>query len=125
MIKIGQCVYYLLSGDTSIKGYVGTKIFPIVVPEKTEAPFIVYERRGDLDYNKDSVGLYRTLVDVTVVSEGYTDGINITDRVKEVLENYKGILFGINIRDVELYNIDEGWSDGLYAQKISFTFKTN
>ena len=125
MIKIGQCVYYLLSGDTSIKGYIGTKIFPIVIPEKTKAPIIVYEHHGDVEYNKDSVGLYRTLVDITILSESYTEGINISQRVLEVLENYRGTLFGINIRDVELYNVDETWVDDLYGQKISFTFKTN
>lgn len=125
MIKIGQCVYYLLSGATAISDKVGTKIYPVVVPEDVKAPIIVYERRGDLDYNKDSVGLYRTLVDVTVLTENYKDGVDLADSVRTCLEYYHGTLFGTIIKDVEMYNVDETYTDGMFVQKVSFTFKTN
>jgi len=125
MIKIGQAVYYLLTGDTSVSSYVGTKIFPLVIPENTETPVIVYERRGDPEYNKDSVAMYNTLVYITIISDKYTEAINITQAVSDRLENYNGVLFGMNIRDVEVTNVQEVYTEDKYVQEISFNFFSN
>ena len=125
MIQIGKIVYYLLSGDTTVAGYVGTKIYPLIIPENTTTPAIMYERRGDPDYNKDGAGLYKTYVYITIIGDNYSEIINITQAVADVLENYSGILYSTSVRDIEIANIQETYYDDKYIEELTFLFTTN
>jgi len=53
MITTGKSIYDLLSADTSIAAAVGAKIYPLVAPEGTNLPFIIYERSYNNNYTKD------------------------------------------------------------------------
>jgi len=123
MIQIGKCIYTLLSGDTTVNGYVGTKIYPLVIPEAQTLPCIVYERHGDGELNKDQKGIYNTIVEIIILSEDYTESINIAQAVENRLNHFQGIVNDISIVDIRLLNVGESFSENFYIQKVDFIVK--
>ena len=124
MIQIGKCIYTLLSGDTTVHGYVGLKIYPLVIPEAQTLPCIVYERHGDGEITKDHMGIKNTIVEITILSEDYTESINIAQAVEDRLGFYQGTVNGVNIVDIRLFNVNESFSENAFIQKIDFIVKS-
>lgn len=124
MITLGKSIYSILSNNSTITGYTGTNIFPLVIPEGKTLPCIVYERNSDIEYTKDRTGVYVTLVDITILSEDYTECINITEAVFNALENYSGSVQGIDIVDIRLESVNEVFQENAYIQKLSFRVRS-
>jgi hypothetical protein len=121
MITIGQTIYSLLTGSTIITGYTGLNIFPLFIPENTPLPCIMYERRSNNEFTKDSLSLYDITVDIMILSEDYSLGIDISTAVNNVLNGYKNG----NIRDTKFMGVDELCSDdGVIIQKLSYNIKS-
>jgi len=124
MITLGKSIYSILSNNSTITGYTGTNIFPLVIPEGKTLPCIVYERNSDLEHTKDRTGVYSSLVDITILSEEYTECINITEAVFNALENYTGSVQGIDIIDIRLDSVNETFQESAYIQKLAFRVRS-
>lgn len=123
-ITIGKSIFSILSGNTEVNNYVGIKIYPLVIPELTLLPCIVYERTSDIEYTRDGAGVSTSIVDVTILSENYEETINISVAVYNLLNNYKGISEGINIIDIRLSGISETYAENSYIQRLTFSVKS-
>lgn len=123
-IKIGAAVYSILSSNATITGYIGNKIFPLVIPENTLLPCIVYERNSDVEYTRDGAGISTSVIDITCLSEDYTECINIAQAVYDIMNCYKGIVSGISIVDTRLSGLAETFAENAYIQKLTFTMVT-
>jgi hypothetical protein len=121
MIEIGKSIFAILSGNTIVKNYVVAKIYPLVIPEFTLLPCIVYERQSDLEYTRDGGATSTSVIDVTVLSEDYTETINISVAVYNALNNYKGIAAGINIKDIRLTSCSETYAESAFIQRLTFS----
>lgn len=119
MINISKAIYYLLA-NSSVTGYTGTRIYPIVMPENTPFPMVVYERRTNPEYSKDDAVLKLTTGIITVISDDYTESINIANAVNSALENYNGVVSGIDVKDIMLDSVDEIFANGAYMQKLVY-----
>lgn len=124
MITLGKAIYTILSGSTAVRSYVNTKIYPIIIPENTVLPCIVYERNSNVDYSRDGADLFTSVVDITILSNNYTEVINITSAVYTALNSYKGTVSGINIIDTRLNDIVETYAEESYIQKLTFTIRS-
>ena len=120
MITIGQTIYSLLTGSTAVTGYTGNNIYPLIIPENTPLPCIVYERRSNNDYSKDGLSLFDITVDLMVISEDYIQSIDVSNTVNSVLNGYKNS----NIRGIKFVGIDELYSDGVFIQKLTYNIKS-
>jgi Protein of unknown function (DUF3168) len=124
MIKIGKAIYSLISGDSTISGYVNTKIFPMVAPEETQLPLIIYERSGTIDpHTKDGTGICTAEVVVTVVSSDYESCINIAQAVNDVLTSAKGIYGENHIFEIILKEVKESISLNAFLQHLTYECK--
>lgn len=119
MINISKAIYYLLA-NSSVTGYTGTRIYPIVMPENTPFPMVVYERRTNPEYSKDDAVLKLTTGIITVISDDYTESINLANAVNTALENYNGVVSGIDVKDIMLDSVDEIFANGAYMQKLVY-----
>ncbi len=119
MINISKAIYYLLV-NSSVTGYTGTRIYPIVMPENTPFPMVVYERRTNPEYSKDDAVLKLTTGIITVISDDYTESIDLANAVNSALENYNGIVSGIDVKDIMLESVDEIYANGAYMQKLVY-----
>jgi hypothetical protein len=123
-IKVGKALYAILTGSTAVKNVVASKIYPIVIPENTSLPVIVYERSGDVEYTRDGSGFFNDVVDITILSEDYTECIDLTDAVYNALNMYKGTAGSVQIIDSRLTNVSETFAENSYIQKLTFAIKT-
>lgn len=119
MINISKAIYYLLA-NSSVTGYTGTRIYPIVMPENTPFPMVVYERRTNPEYSKDDAVLKLTTGIITVISDDYTESIDLANAVNSALENYNGVVSGIDVKDIMLESVDEIYANGAYMQKLVY-----
>jgi hypothetical protein len=125
MIQLGKAIYTILSGNTAVRNVVGTKIYPLVIPAETLAPIICYERSATSDYTRDQLNGFVNTVDITVISDDYTESINIAVAVNNALSNYKGTVQGVNVVDVRIENIAETYAENSFMQKLTFTVRAN
>ena len=124
MIKIGEVIYLILSGSTSLDTLIKGNIYPLHIPEKTKLPIIVYERRSNPNYSKDGNSLYSTIVDITILSNSYKNCIDICTMVDSILNNYKGVVNDIDIKLIKLVGVDELYIEETFIQKLSYEIKS-
>ena len=119
---IGDDVRTILMSDTAITGFVGSRIFPLVIPENEDGDCIVYSRQH---YSKKSVkmGVWEdecTLA-LTVISGNYDNSVDIAEAIDNALTGYH------KIDDVkltfELADSSESFEDFKYIQVLMFTIK--
>jgi hypothetical protein len=121
MINIGKAVYSIISGVTF--ALVAGGIYPLEIPENTPQPLIVYERTTTREYSRDGGAWYNSTVTFYVLTNKYSDGIDIGALVIGALDNYKGKVQGINIVDCRLNSIDETVNDQIFTQRLEFNIK--
>ena len=123
MIAIGKLLNYVLS---NISGLTVTGIYPIIAPEKTELPFIVFERDSvNPLYTKDGLVGNETGVTIYLLSNDYTQSIDFADKIRLAFERQKISYSGITVNGCDLISCDEAFNDYAYIQKLTFQFKTN
>ena len=123
-ISVGRAIYYILSNNTAVKNLIGTKIYPLVLPELTPLPAIVYERNSDLEYSLDGAGISTSAVDITILSENYSNTMAISEAVYTALQWYKGTADTINIINIRLLNVQETYQENAFIQKLLFQIKS-
>ena len=124
-LQIGKAIYSILSGDTAVKSYVGKKIYPIFAPDETLAPFIVYERKNlSATYTKDGLIYDDCSVIVNIVSDNYTECINIASAVRSILELKVGQYNGINIINILLSSAAEDYGIDGFITTLEFAIRS-
>lgn len=118
-IRIGKEIFSILNGSDELTNIVGNKIYPIIVEKETSYPFIVYKRTNIIpDYTKDFHFKDSVLLDIICVSNDYSESIEIASIVRNLLEDKR---FGLQgIESIKLESADEDFIDDAYIQTISF-----
>ena len=124
MINVSKVIYYLLANNTTITNYIGTRIFPLVLPENSNFPLVVYERRTNPEYTKDGAALKFTIAVITVISNDYSQSIDIATAINNVFDDYSGTVNGINVQAIRLDSVDEMYANGAYMQKLVYNILT-
>jgi len=124
-IVIGKAIYSLLTSSAStVSTYVNRKVYPLVIPENTALPVIVYERNSDIEYTRDGAGISSSAVDVTVLSEDYKESVDIAQAVHNTLDMYSGSVSGNNIINIRLVTVNETYAENAYIQKLTYEIKS-
>lgn len=119
---IGDDVRTILMSDTAITAHVGSRIFPLIIPENEDGDCIVYSRQH---YNKKSVkmGVWEdecTLA-LTVISDNYDNSVTIAEAIDNALTGQ------VEINDTklifELADSSETFEDFKYIQVLMFRIK--
>lgn len=89
---IGKGIYTILSNTVGVTNLVGTKIYPMIVPENTDLPYIFYEDRSvsplvtkEGSFERDYVELF-----VYCCGNSYTNSKLLGAEVKKALNYYSG-----------------------------------
>ncbi len=125
MIKIGKVIYSLLTSSGSTVGeMVNNRIYPLIVPENTPMPCIIYERTFSNENNKDSY-TSTSSIDVTILSSDYGEGLEIAESIDDTLIGFRGEIQGINVIDIKGLSGDETYVEDCFIQKLSYTIRAN
>lgn len=119
-LSTGKAIYSLLSADETLRRMT-TKMFPVVA-DSANLPYIAY-RRVSLDNVPQKMGMGADTVrmEVNVFTEEYETGVELAEKVREVLECYGSReVAGLLMRSCYLEASEETWSDDAYVQRLVF-----
>ena len=111
-LGIGKVIYTLL-GDF--------KTYPLVADNNTKYPFIVYKRNNVISSTcKD--GSYEDTVDIgiTIVTMKYAEGIEIANKVREILQRQVIKIDDMILNDTYLISANESFTDNVFVQNLNF-----
>lgn len=106
-------------GSEYISGHV-TKVFPVVA-DNAVLPYIVY-RRVSLQSSpvKGGHGAEEAQIEVSCFTKEYTEGVELAEAVRSVLDGARGGSENITIRRCSLGDSDESWQGDAYVQNLVF-----
>lgn len=101
--------------------------FPIVAEQGTNYPFATYQRTemNFVDVKRNTCIQESINVDINIVTDNYTQGIELAKRVKEELDQIGGICRGVEIENTDMINGYERFVDGAYIQTLTFRIEVN
>lgn len=114
--KIGKEIKTLLLDSSTLCGYVGNSVFPLVANNGTKFPFLIYKRTS---YQDDSNKDYQdeiVYVSIQIVSQKYEQSVDIATLVANILVGKATRV----IDDIQLVGISEDFIDDSYVQTINF-----
>jgi hypothetical protein len=114
-IKLNNSIYALISGTT-------TNVFPLILPSGTDLPAIVYERSFYIDTNKDAYTNQSEAI-ISVLTKDYNSGVDLADKINNILVSFQGTKAGINILYFKLSDCVEGYQDNMFIQKLTYEIK--
>ena len=121
-ISANKHIYQLLITDSGLTEMVGDKIYPLVAEETVSYPFVIFtkENAGG-NYTKDFLTYDTVTISVAIAANNYFETVNIAERVRAILENYKDSYF----LSVLLDNVTEEFIEDAYIQQLQFSSKIN
>lgn len=122
-LNAGLVVRQVLMGSEVVRGHTG-RIFPVVTDE-AELPYIVY-RRLSLDHSATKAGYPgadTVRMEVSVFTEGYGEGVELAEAVRQALDYSHGEAEGVRMRSCVLSDAEELWQDDAFVQNLVFTIK--
>ena len=126
-MSIERVTYALLSGAGAVTSIVGTRIYPVVLPQGQGAPALVYEpisatRAGAIDAYA-TTHLTRGRVQVNLVVATYPELHPLREAVKAAMQFQRGLIGGVTVHSI--VHAGEGPVQydqqlGLFSQPIDF-----
>lgn len=87
IFDFGSYLRELILSDEDIQNRIGDKMFPLIAPEKTTFPFVIYQRSSTYgEYNKDFLTDYIVNIDVIVFSSKYADVIELAGLINNCIQ---------------------------------------
>lgn len=129
-LDIGKAIYSLLVSDTTVSSLVGENIFPLVAPEGTEFPYVVYSCVSmTTARDKDQLFYQQDVSEAVIVcTEDYTSGIEIVTAIAQALQfEEKQVILDsgmtIDIMESGFSGKTEDYVQNTYVQGLMFNLK--
>ena len=100
---IGKLIYSRLSTDGEILAYVGSKIYPDIVPQNVQYPFVVYTIVNSLpvDFKDGQSNLEEITLQVDVYTQNYDDTQVLSNLIRNRLDRFVGIVEGVEVQSIK------------------------
>lgn len=103
-MSVERVTYTLLKNDAAVTAIVGTRIYPVMLPQQQPTPAIVYEiisspRMGVIDA-RDATHLTRTRVQINLLSADYYTLRTLRDAVMAAMQFERGSIGGVTVHSV-------------------------
>lgn len=121
-ISCNKHIYQLLSNDSLLTSMVGKKIYPLIAEETVTYPFIIFTKENaNANYTKDFLTYDTVTISVAIAANNYFETVNIAERVRAILENYRDSYF----YNIFLDNVTEEYLEDVFLQQLQFSAKIN
>ena len=100
---IGKLIYNRLSTEGAILAYVGTKIYPDIVPQNVQYPFVVYTIVNSLpvDFKDGQSNLEEITLQIDVYTQNYDDTQDLSNLIRNRLDRFVGIVEGVEVQSIK------------------------
>jgi len=108
--EIGKAIYGLLSAASSVTNIVGSRIYPVSVPQFAEFPFVVYTTTDtEMSITKDgSSPLDVITVQIDMYANDFDTNTTLAGAIRSTLDFYTGTINGQSIQRITLMNNSDG-----------------
>lgn len=91
-----------LLATTGVTALVGSRIDPLLVPERTTYPCVIYRQvdRATVSAFGDDVGLTQTVVEVESFAATFTAARALASQVQTALQRWRGTAGGVTVQAV-------------------------
>jgi hypothetical protein len=100
---IGKLIYSRLSTDGEILAYVGSKIYPDIVPQNVQYPFVVYTITNStpVDYKDGQSNLEEIEIQIDVYTQNYDDTQDLANLIRNRLDRFVGTVEGVEVQSIK------------------------
>jgi asparagine N-glycosylation enzyme membrane subunit Stt3 len=100
---IGKLIYSRLSTDGAILPYVGSKIYPDIVPQNVQYPFVVYTITNStpVDYKDGQSNLEEIEIQIDVYTQNYDDTQDLANLIRNRLDRFVGTVEGVEVQSIK------------------------
>ena len=124
-LVVSKHIYSALTASAELNKAVGKKIYPIATKNEVPFPFIVYERDSVTPrYDKSGASVTDSVVNVYILSESYTQAIDIAEMVIEALERKDAIYDNFEVIGAVMQGASESYTANTFVQQVTFNFTT-
>lgn len=105
-------LYAHLLTDSGVTALVGTRIYPLLVPQDADLPAIAYQRiSGPRDHTHDgSSGLAFARMQLTFVASSYDDAKSLGEAVRAAIDGHKGSMGDVTVGACLLDQERDDWA---------------
>ena len=120
-LDIGKYIHSVLTDASS---GITCKCNPLVADNDTKYPFIVYRRMNLVSSTcQDGVFQDEVVMEIIVVSNKYSESVDIATKIRKRLERQRVIYNDLEINDGNIIMATEEFSNNAYVQRMQFEFK--
>ena len=124
-LEISKHIYSALTTSAELTKAIGNKIYPIATKNEVPFPFIVYERDSVTPrYDKSGASVTDSVVNVYVLSESYTEALDIAEMVIDALERKEAVYDNFEVIGAVMQGASESYTANTFVQQITFSFIT-
>jgi len=100
---IGKLIYSRLSTDGAILAYVGSKIYPDIVPQNVQYPFVVYTITNNTPvvYKDGQSNLDEIEIQIDVYTQNYDDTQDLANLIRNRLDRFVGTVEGVEVQSIK------------------------
>lgn len=112
-MSIGKVIYNVLKDNAGVSALVGTKIYPMVAPQGTASPLVVYQRI-DNDPNDTKTGTSKLdfhRVQITAWGATNTEAESLDDAIRTAIDRYEGTVSGVVVDGVQYLNTTDTYDE--------------
>lgn len=115
MAQLEEAVYAILSEDGVIGSTVSTRIYPVLAPPGTRAPYVTYQRISSvrLHHLHGALGECTSRIQIDFYAKTYSQARDLGDRVRRALDGYQGTAAEVEIGSVRLDSDRDFYEDGV------------
>ena len=122
MADINQLIYSRLAGFAQLSALVGTRIYPVIAPEKATMPYLVYSREDSQSFHNFGETLDNCFATYSFASSAkeYKQARAVTEAVREALKFWTST--GPPVVDlVQMVNDFDGYQDTTDGVFMAYT----
>lgn len=126
-ILIGKLIYATLQSSNDVVAKVGTRVFPIVAPNDTDFPFVVYTRTNTYPQNGTKDGWDGDVVsfEINIATSTYNEGAELADKIRDLFENCRISTTDLAIENIRMTSCSEAFNEDTYVQSLFFECESN
>lgn len=122
-LKIGNYIIEVLEDNEELTEKLGmNKIFPIVAPEGTNYPLVIYTRDSVMvTYTKTIPGFdNRITFTLRTYSPDYDESVDIANTIRNILERKTINFEDLHINDIRLISASETFTEDAFCTILTF-----
>lgn len=99
-MKIEEALVAYLTDDAELTELVNKRIYSYHAPANVVMPFITYQRISTarfLTHDQTASGLSAPRFQFDVICEGYAEGLDIVEALREALQGYRGVMGEVSV----------------------------